>query len=109
MDSILSACSAGSGCGEWVEQRHAGDRDVCSITRHKCQTVHLCGRRQETVDEGQRIGDSNMRPYFRDRLVDWQDPIAEPRPHLEEPSIEEFALPQIAPPLELDAATDFGE
>jgi hypothetical protein len=46
---------------------------------------------------------------FRDGLVDGQDAIAEPGSHVCKPSIEGFGLIRAPPPLQLDAATDFGE
>src|SRR5258708_16972683 len=66
-------------------------------------------RREESIDQGQGIGNSKQRPGSCDRLIDGQHAIPKPRPHLREPSIERFCLLRIAPPFQLDATTDFGE
>src|SRR5260370_20720199 len=71
--------------------------------------MYLGCRRQEPIDQRQGIGNSEQRPGFGDRLVDGQDTIPKPGPHLRERSIERFGLFRIAPPFQLDATTDFGE
>ena len=42
---------------------------MCNVAGYKRQTVHLGGRRQETVDQRQGIGNSQQRPGFRNWLA----------------------------------------
>jgi hypothetical protein len=71
---------------ERIKQRHAGHDNVRDIAGHKCQAVHFGSRREQAVDQRQRIGNSQERPGFRDRLVDRQNAPPEstrarPRPY----------------------------
>ena len=71
--------------------------------------MHFGSRRQQAIDQRQRIRNSQQRPGFRDRLVDRQDAPSESGPHLQKPSIERFGLLWITPPFQLDTMADFGE
>src|SRR4029079_3070901 len=98
-----------SNAGKRIEQRHAGRGNVRHIARDERQAVYFCSRCQQTGDQRQRIGKTQQRPGFGDRFIDRQDAISKPGPHLQEPSVERFALCRIVPPCQLDTMSYFGE
>lgn len=61
------------------------------------------------MDHGQRMAHAQQRPRLGNRLVDGENALAKPRPHLHVPAVEPFGLLGIAAPFEFDGAADFGE
>src|SRR4051794_5808522 len=71
--------------------------------------MHLCSRRQQSVDQRQGVGNPEQCPCFGDRLVHGQNALAEPDPHSRKPEVERLRLLRIAPPFQLDATANFSE
>jgi len=74
--------------GKRIEKRHAGSSDIPDVASYKSEAVHLCGGRQQSVDEWQGIGNAESRPNFSNGFIDWQDAIGEAGSHLPEPPVE---------------------
>jgi hypothetical protein len=50
--------------------------------------MHFRRRGEQSVDERRRVKHAQERPGFNDWLVDREDPVSEPRPHLREPAVQ---------------------
>ena len=61
MCSIAALRKLVSDSRERIKQRHAGHDNVRDVAGHKCQAAHFGSRRQQAIDQRQRIGNSQER------------------------------------------------
>src|SRR5919204_2971680 len=88
---------------EWIDARDAGSGDVPHVSRRDGETVHLrrCG--QQSVDDGQWIGNVHAPPFFCDGTINRENPIAETFDQAPQPSIQCSCAPAVAPLDAVDA------
>lgn len=105
--ALRSAVSA-STCGiEGIDHRDTGAHQIGDVTRRDSQPMHVRGRREQRVDDRQRIAAVHPAPSLRDLSIDGQHPLGMIADDATEPGFQYEGLLLVATADTLDPATNF--